>query len=74
MQIPTRCPPDPAISAQFWTYVDALFFCMVLVSTVGYGANLVPGSPKTRASVGSEPGGISSQWDLKTVGSESSGL
>ena len=33
---------------QHWTFVDALYFCVVLVSTVGYGANLIPDSPATR--------------------------
>ena len=28
--------------------MDAIFFCMVLVSTVGYGANLTPGTPPGR--------------------------
>ena len=27
---------------QFWTVIDALYFCVVLISTVGYGANFVP--------------------------------
>ena len=33
---------------QYWTFIDALYFCVVLVSTVGYGTNLVPDSPASR--------------------------
>ena len=31
-----------------WSVVDALYFCIVLVSTVGYGANLAPRSGWSR--------------------------
>ena len=33
--------PAP-VATQYWTAVDSLYFCIVLVTTVGYGANLVP--------------------------------
>ena len=35
-------------ATQFWSVTDSLYFCMVLVSTVGYGANLTPSTAWSR--------------------------
>ena len=45
------CAGDPAECAwrEHWSFIDALYFCLAVVSTVGYGHELIPTSPAARS-------------------------